>query len=244
MQLVIDIGNTRIKAALFEKDEIKHSFVFQSLEEVIESDIFQQFTITYCIVGSVVNGMEAFIEKLNQKVNVSIFTTDTPIPIQNNYKSANTLGSDRLAASIGGNTLFPNENVLVIDAGTCIKYNFTNKQNQYIGGAISPGLEMRFKALHTFTARLPLLSVDYGFNDLIGKNSTESILSGVQTAVVAEVDGLIDEYKNKFSDLKIVLTGGDYNFFEKRLKNSIFADPFLILKGLNAILKFNTVNKV
>lgn len=244
MQLVIDIGNTRIKAALFEKDEIKHSFVFQSLEEVIESDLFQQFTITYCIVGSVVNGIEAFIEKLNQKVNVSIFTTDTPIPIQNNYKSANTLGSDRLAASIGGNTLFPNENVLVIDAGTCIKYNFTNKQNQYIGGAISPGLEMRFKALHTFTARLPLLSVDDGFNDLIGKNSTESILSGVQTAVVAEVDGLIDEYKNKFSDLKIVLTGGDYNFFEKRLKNSIFADPFLILKGLNAILKFNTVNKV
>ncbi len=241
MQLVIDIGNTRIKTALFEKDELKHFFVFNSFQELNASDIFEKHQINNCILGSVVNGLESDIEELKKKVDVLLFTSETPVPIQNLYKSAHTLGSDRLAAAIGANVITPNQNMLVIDAGTCIKYNFVNNKNQYIGGAISPGLQMRFKALHTFTSRLPLLSIDNDFNELIGNDSNSSILSGVQAAVIAEVDGMIAQYKKEFNDLKVYITGGDVNFFEKRLKNSIFADQNLILKGLNAILNFNSV---
>lgn len=241
MQLVIDIGNTRIKTALFEKDELKHFFVFNSFQELNASDIFEKHQINNCILGSVVNGLESDIEELKKKVYVLLFTSETPVPIQNLYKSAHTLGSDRLSAAIGANVIAPNQNILVIDAGTCIKYNFVNNKNQYIGGAISPGLQMRFKALHTFTSRLPLLSIDNDFNELIGNDTNSSILSGVQTAVIAELDGMIAQYKKEFNDLKVFITGGDVNFFEKRLKNSIFADQNLILKGLNAILNFNSV---
>lgn len=241
MQLVIDIGNTRIKTALFEKDELKHFFVLNSFQEFNASDIFEKHQINNCILGSVVNGLESDIEELKKRVDVLVFTSETPVPIQNLYKSAHTLGSDRLAAAIGANVIAPNQNILVIDAGTCIKYNFVNNKNQYIGGAISPGLQMRFKALHTFTSRLPLLSIDNDFNELIGNDSNSSILSGVQIAVIAEVDGMIAQYKKEFNDLKVYITGGDVNFFEKRLKNSIFADQNLILKGLNAILNFNSV---
>ena len=241
MQLVIDIGNTRIKTALFEKDELKHFFVFNSFQELNASDIFEKHQINNCILGSVVNGLESDIEELKKKVDVLLFTSATPVPIQNLYKSAHTLGSDRLSAAIGANVIAPNQNILVIDAGTCIKYNFVNNKNQYIGGAISPGLQMRFKALHTFTSRLPLLSIDNDFNELIGNDTNSSIFSGVQTAVIAELDGMIAQYKKEFNDLKVYITGGDVNFFEKRLKNSIFADQNLILKGLNAILNFNSV---
>jgi type III pantothenate kinase len=127
----------------------------------------------------------------------------------------------------------------VIDAGTCIKYNFVNSNNEYIGGAIATGLEMRLKALHTFTSRLPLLKVDEDYNTLVGTNSIESILSGAQGGAVAEMEGCIALYRQQYPDIKVVITGGDVNFFEKRLKNSIFADEYLILKGLNIILEYN-----
>ena len=168
-----------------------------------------------------------------------MFTGKTPTPVKNLYKSANTLGSDRLASAVGGNFLFPNKNVLVIDAGTCIKYNFINNKNEYIGGAISPGLQMRFKALHTFTARLPLLDIDENYDAIIGTTTNESILSGVEMGAVAEMQSFVDQYKQQYSDVVCLLTGGDANFFEKRLKKPIFADQFLILKGLNIILENN-----
>jgi type III pantothenate kinase len=240
MQLVVDIGNTRIKVALFQKNELKHFFMFGSFAELLTASFFAEHTITHCIVASVVNVIDHEIEQLKLKVDsVLLFTNKTLVPIENKYESAATLGSDRLAAAIGGNLLFANQNILVIDCGTCIKYNFVNKNNQYLGGAISPGLQMRFKALHTFTARLPLVEADYNFNELVGKTTQGSILAGVQIAVTAEVDGMINTYKQEFSDIKVILTGGDVNFFEKRLKNSIFADQFLIVKGLNAILEYN-----
>ncbi|MBL0328277.1 MAG: type III pantothenate kinase [Bacteroidetes bacterium] len=127
----------------------------------------------------------------------------------------------------------------MVDCGTCIKYNFVTQKNEYIGGGIAPGLQMRFKAVHTFTSRLPLLDVDDTFNTLIGTNSNDSIISGVQMGVIAEVDGIITQYKQQYPDIKVLLTGGDVNFFAKRLKNSIFADQNLILKGLNEILDYN-----
>ena len=239
MQLVIDIGNTRVKAAVFQAAELQNSFIFDSTDELIADNIFEKYPIKHCILGSVVNEIEPFLLWLKTKTTSLIFSSETPVPIKNLYKSAHTLGSDRLAGAVGGNFLYPDKNVLVIDAGTCIKYNFVNANNEYLGGAISPGLQMRFKAMHTFTSRLPLLEVDENFVTLVGTNSSESIRSGSQIGAVAEVEGCIALYKEQYPDVNVIITGGDVNFFEKRLKNSIFADQNLILKGLNAILDYN-----
>jgi len=239
MQLVIDIGNTRIKAALFEGKELKAFYVYDSTTQLLASGILEKYPVKNCILASVVNEIEPFLEKLSWKVKVLLFNSDTAIPIKNLYKSAQTLGSDRLAAAVGGSLMFPNKNVLVIDAGTCIKYNFVSNTNEYLGGGISPGLQMRFKAMHTFTSRLPLLRVDEKMDALIGTNSQESIISGVQFGAVAELNGIIELYKQQYPDINVVLTVAEVDFFEKRLKNSIFADQNLILKGLNEILDYN-----
>ncbi len=243
MNLIIDIGNTRVKAAVFEKNTLKEFFVYTDTAQLLQSQLFSIYTITQCIVGSVVNGIEPFIDELKKKMSVLLFTSETPTPVKNLYKTAHSLGSDRLAGAVGGNSLFPDKNILVIDAGTCIKYNLVTAQNEYIGGAISEGLQMRFKAIHTFTSRLPLLEIDENFNKFIGTTSNESILSGIQFGAIAEVEGFIEQYKRIYPDISIIITGGDVNFFEKRLKKPIFADSFLILKGLNAILEYNLNKK-
>lgn len=246
MNLVIDIGNTRIKAGLFEQKELKRSFVFNhsvsdesTVIELIEKEILAKHNVNRCLVASVMDPIEEFVAKLNNKIPLLLFTAQTPTPLSNIYKSASTLGSDRLAAAIGAHTLFPAKNILVIDAGTCIKYNFVSQNNEYVGGAISPGLKMRFKALHTFTSRLPLLEPDENFETFIGTTTNESILSGIQMGAVAEINGFIEHYRVVYPDISVVLTGGDANFFEKRLKKPIFTDSFIILKGLNAILEHN-----
>jgi type III pantothenate kinase len=153
------------------------------------------------------------------------------------------LGSDRLAASIGAYSLHPNSNVLVIDAGTCIKYNFTNFKNEYLGGSISPGIEMRFKSLEHFTSKLPLINFDASYRELIGENTKNSILSGVINGSIAEIDGIMFDYKSKFPNIICILTGGDSEFLAKRLKNSIFTHQNLVLKGLNDILNYNLEKK-
>lgn len=239
MNLIIDIGNTRVKAAVFKKDKLTEFFVFTDTRHLLDSTIFSTYAIKECMVGTVVNGLEPFINELKKKTNVLLFTSETPTPIKNLYKTAHSLGSDRLAGAVGGNALFPDKNILVIDAGTCIKYNLVTAQNEYLGGAISEGLQMRFKAIHTFTSRLPLLEIDENFNKLIGTTSNESILAGIQLGTIAEVEGFIEQYRQIYPDITIIITGGDVNFFEKRLKKPIFADSFLILKGLNAILEYN-----
>src|SRR3954468_17657438 len=146
MNLIIDIGNTRVKAAVFENQELKEFLVFKNQEELLKSSLFSSYVISQCILGSVVNETEAFVEVLKTKTNVLLFTSETHTPVKNLYKTAHSLGSDRLAAAVGGNSSFPNKNILIIDAGTCIKYNLVTAQNEYIGGAISPGLTMRFKS--------------------------------------------------------------------------------------------------
>ncbi|MCX6294691.1 MAG: type III pantothenate kinase [Bacteroidetes bacterium] len=239
MQLVIDIGNTQVKAAIFDGKEMKDSFVFTSVDNLLLSGIIKNNPVNTCILASVVDNIEPFIAHLKEKLNVLIFNSATLIPIKNLYKTVQSLGSDRLAAAVGGNALYPDKNVLVIDCGTCIKYDFVNSKNEYLGGAISPGLNMRFNAMHTFTARLPLLTLDQSYDALIGTSTNESMLSGAQNGAIAEIEGFIEQYKQQFPDVFVVLTGGDVNFFEKRLKNSIFADPNLIQKGLKEILDYN-----
>lgn len=239
MQLVIDIGNTRLKAALFEQNHLMHHFVFNDTDELLEANLIHKYQVKNCILSSVIDGINPLIENLKNQVPILLYTIQTPSPLINNYESPLTLGSDRLSAAVGGNFIYRDKNTLVIDAGTCIKYNFINSKNEFIGGAISPGLQMRFKAINTFTARLPLLEIDEKFNTLIATNSNDNILSGVELGAVAEINSFIDQYKFLYPDINIVLTGGDVNFFEKRLKKPIFADPYLILKGLNSILDYN-----
>ena len=238
MNLVIDIGNTRIKSALFAGNTLYAFKIFDSFEQLLaDTDFIHK--ANHAIIGSVVEGLDSFNERLHQKMPTIIFKSSTKIPLANLYQSVATLGSDRLSAAIASYYLHPNSNVLTIDAGTCIKYNFTNNLNEYLGGAISPGIRMRFKSLQHFTSKLPLVEPDWSYSDVIGRNTQNSILSGVLNGSVAEVDGIIDSYKLLYPDILVLLTGGDSEFLAKRLKNSIFAHQNLVLNGLNDILNYN-----
>ena len=167
------------------------------------------------------------------KLNASIklpFTTPVGKP--------ETIGADRLALAAYASFFYKGQNTLVIALGSCITYNFINKYNSFNGGSISPGMEMRFKALNHYTAKLPLVKADWNF-PLIGYDTNTNILSGVLQGMASEIDGIIDEYKEKFEKFNVLLTGGDTANFVRHLKNKIFADPYLILKGLYAISKYN-----
>lgn len=238
MNLVIDIGNTRIKCALFDANNIIELRFYSYFDELLSDKPFVS-RARKAIIGSVVEGAELWQQKLSKLIPTQLFTSSTPTPLVNLYASAATLGSDRLAAAVAGYYLHPNCNVLTIDAGTCIKYNFVNQHNEYLGGGISPGLQMRFKALEHFTSKLPLVSLDENFESLIGNNTQSSILSGVINGCVTEIDGTIDLYKKQFPEILVLLTGGNSDFLAKRLKNSIFAHQNLVLKGLNHILNYN-----
>lgn len=241
MNLIIDIGNTRIKAALYNGNTLFELKLFNTIKELLLDTKFIK-QANKCIIGSVVDQLEDFYNQLNAILPTIVFTTQTKIPLTNLYKSTATLGSDRLLASVAAYNIYPKCNVLVIDAGTCIKYNFTNYKNEYLGGGISPGIQMRFKALHQFTDKLPLIPFTNDAVNLIGDNTQNSILSGVLNGCVAEIDEIINQYKTQVPDTLFILTGGDSDFLAKRLKNSIFAHQNLVLKGLNDILNYNLEN--
>lgn len=245
MNLVIDIGNTLVKTGIFNGDEMVS---FSSFEKLSVDELMglaaKNPAIKKVILSSVVEQGESIATFLKQSFFLIELSDATDVPIENLYESKQTLGKDRLAAAVGANSLFRNQHVLAVDAGTCIKYDFVNNKNQYLGGGISPGIEMRFKALNKFTDKLPLLKYQY-FDKLIGNNTEESILSGVMNGAAQEVKGIISQYEQQYSGLKVVFTGGYLKFFEKIFnisgngKSSIFADSFLVLKGLNVILNHN-----
>lgn len=240
MNLAIDIGNTRVKIAMFEGTELKLVEFFLFREKGLINEFINKCKVQRAIISAVVDDVSSIVDNMKSHgVDVIEFNSTTKIPIGNLYKTASTLGNDRIPSVIAAHSLQPAQNLLVIDAGTCIKYNFLSESGDFLGGAISPGLKMRFKALHTFTSRLPLIETDQTFEKLIGTDTRESILAGVQSAAVAEVNEMIAQYGQQFSDLNVFLTGGDSAFFEKRLKNTIFADPNLVLIGLNIILNYN-----
>jgi type III pantothenate kinase len=236
MNLVIDIGNTRIKAGLFKSLELIRKESFLNLSELKN---FIISTHADHILVSSVNHDPAEILSWSASTGKKIsLTSSLPLPVRINYKTPHTLGVDRLAAVCGAQELFPAKNCLVIDAGTCINYELLDAQGVYHGGAISPGISMRFEAMHTFTARLPLVKAkdDIG---LIG-NTTESCLqSGVMNGVLEEVKGFIKKYQDLYADLTVIMCGGDHPFFENRLKPAIFVAPELVLIGLNRILRYH-----
>ncbi|MCF8366239.1 MAG: type III pantothenate kinase [Bacteroidales bacterium] len=237
-RLIIDFGNTLSKTAIFHGNrelEVKtnHELSVKYLEEMVE-----KYSPSHAIVSNVVTIPPGILEFLQSNLHFIALNHNTPVPIHNKYKTPETLGLDRLALAVASADMFPNHNVLAIDAGTCITFDFTDGHKNYLGGGISLGINMRFKALHTFTERLPLVK-NQNFGELTGSTTQESILSGVLNGVIAEFDGIIRLYQDAYADLKVVVTGGDMNFFAKKLKSNIFASPNLVLKGLNVILNFN-----
>ena len=240
MNLTIDIGNTRNKFAVFDKNEIVDIITNNELSISIVQNILTKYSNIENAILSTVKNIDSSIKSyLSSSLNYFIELDEkSKIPVDNFYKTKSTLGKDRLAAVIGANNIYPDKSVLVIDMGTAITFDFLNKDNQYLGGTISPGLEMRFKALNHFTGKLPLLNKNESYN-IIADNTTDAIISGVQNGIIFEVDGYINSLKNKYDDLKIILTGGDAIFFDKKLKNTIFVNLNLNNIGLNRILEHN-----
>ncbi len=245
MNLIIDIGNSFTKVALFKGKDISHlssykTNVLKNLIKDIKSLKKENSKINKAIIS--VTGLEHFELERFLSANFELFTKlnhKTKIPINNLYKSPETLGKDRLSAVVAANNIFPNNNVLVFDSGTALTIDFINKERKYFGGSISPGIMMRFKALNYFTDKLPEIKIDSNFYDIFGKTTEDAIKSGVQNGILNEVEGYINKFSEEYSNLKIIFTGGDTFFFEKRLKKRIFADPNLVLRGLNIILEYN-----
>ncbi len=239
MNLAIDIGNTRVKAAVFSDDNIIEIAIF-SISKIFSEvqKINKKYSLSQIVISNVLAISEKKFEKLQQIAPILTVSSSIKLPFVNYYKTPKTLGTDRIALVVAAIKNFPNQNVLVIDAGTCITFDFVDKNTTYFGGAISPGIDMRFKALHKFTSKLPLLEKKI-VDNFIGQNTQESMNSGVVNGVIQEIDGVIEQYKKKYHDFTIVLTGGDTNFLSKQLKSSIFANQNFLLEGLNELLIFN-----
>ena len=240
MHLVIDIGNTSAKIAVFSQGEMKD--MIRCSNQSLELDTFCQiYPIRKGIWASVISLSEEVQQQLQQlPFPMMEFTYQTPIPIRNLYHTPQTLGVDRLAAVIAVYTAKPHHSALVIDAGTCITYDFIDEHGQYQGGNISPGMEMRFKALHEFTSKLPKVEAS-GETPSYGYSTETAIRSGVIRGIEHEISGYIQQLKKNYPSLLVFLTGGNEFSFDTNLKSGIFADGFLGLKGLNRILDYNDV---
>jgi type III pantothenate kinase len=237
MNLAIDIGNSRAKTGLFVNGKLVKDGVYDSFTQGTLKLIFKENPgIVNSILCSVTNYPVAIKSFLSSHSHFVELSPETSVPVKIAYKTPKTLGMDRLAAVCGANALYQRKNVLVVNAGTCVTFDFVDNKNTYRGGSISPGLDMRYKALHTFTSRLPLIEPDMKFKKLIGANTEESIKSGVQMGIASEVEGIIRKYQSEYKDLTIILTGGSMPWLLKSLKIKIKAEPFLVLTGLNVIL--------
>jgi type III pantothenate kinase len=241
MNLIIDIGNSFVKLAVFQDGEILTKKII-NIDVIIKYiDILRKEhkTIEKAIISSVGKLKEKDLDYIRKNFNLVELNHKTSVPFVNLYETPNTLGLDRIALVCASIKQFPNSNVLIIDAGTCITYDFVTEKNEYLGGAISPGISMRYKSLNNLTANLPLLEKEAPKN-IIGNSTNSSIHSGVINGISKEIDGIIETYQQKYSDLTVILTGGDANFLSKQLKSSIFANSNFLLEGLNYILQFNS----
>lgn len=239
LNLIIDIGNTKAKIAFFDGGEI--------VDIVAESNQSLGCLKAFCSKYPVEQGIVATVIDLSEKVLADLaalpfpllwLNHQTPLPVVNLYETPETLGYDRMAAVVGANEQFPHRDILVIDAGTCITYEFIDAKGQYHGGNISPGMQMRFKALHQFTGRLPLVDTN-GRKLPMGRDTETAIRAGVMKGMEYEISGYIESMKHKYPELLVFLTGGDDFSFDSSVKSIIFADRFLVLKGLNRILNYN-----
>ena len=241
MNLIIDVGNSFVKFAIFSGDDIVYRvrFALSDFEGQYKTICKKFPELKKAIISSVGYLEPNHIKIVKANLEPLVLNSETKLAFKNSYKTAKTLGVDRIALVSASVKHFSNKNVLIIDAGTCITYDFITNENNYLGGAISPGIRLRYKSLNNLTAKLPLLDTEAP-NGIIGNTTEMSIHSGVVNGIVYEIDGVIHAYKEKYPDLTVILTGGDANFLSNQLKNSIFANSDFLLEGLNYILEFNS----
>ncbi|WP_348800449.1 type III pantothenate kinase [Flavobacterium adhaerens] len=243
MILAIDIGNTRVKSAVFQDDTLLELFVFYKLElkKNIQNILINYPKVTQFVVSSVSDIEKKDFSLFELQVKIHFVSYKDSFPFVNKYKTPETLGVDRMILAAGALLLYPNQNRLVIDVGTCLTYDFIDKSNNYLGGAISPGLQLRYNAMHNFTAKLPQLIAENP-HSIIGGSTIEAMHSGVVNGLVYEIDGFIEEYKQLYSNFIIILTGGDTDFLARRLKNTIFANSNFLLESLNQFFQYKIEN--
>lgn len=241
MNLCIDIGNTRVKLAFFdEKEALQKLIVWPKLRKKKLRKQLQAVPVQQVMLSSVRRKNKALRRYLQKELKLPLLrlTSKTPLPIDNQYETPKTLGRDRIAGVVGAHALYPQSPVLVIDAGTCITYDLIDAQGLYKGGSISPGLRLRYRVLHQFTGRLPL--VEWGpLEACEGRNTAGAIQTGVQCGLVYEIEGFIAQYRAAHPQLRVVLTGGDADYFQTRLKEKTELEAHLVLIGLNKILNYN-----
>jgi type III pantothenate kinase len=239
MNLCIDLGNSSIKIGIFDKEVPVLFSVYDVFGHLELHGLKVQYPIDACILSSVRTEDPEFTELLESLFpNLIILSHTTPVPVTIGYDTPQTLGKDRLAAVVAAEFLFSNRNVLVVDAGTAITFDFLDADKYYHGGNIAPGVGMRFRALHEFTHKLPLVEPENDVAEL-GVDTKSAIGAGVLWGMVYEIDGYIDRLKIKYPELLVLLTGGSTFYFVGKLKNPIFAEPNLVLIGLNRILQYN-----
>lgn len=237
MHIVIDGGNTRIKVAQFQQEKLQNIEVFGD-QKALNIFLKECLSAEAIIISNVGNWQFAPLETF--KGVCILLDSTTAVPFLSLYASPKTLGNDRRALAAAALSEYPQQNCLVLDAGTCLTCDFVDKDGRYYGGAISPGLNMRFTALNTYTQNLPKINwSDKNLPSLIGDSTANSILSGVVRGYLAEIEGIIEQYKGEFPDLRIVLCGGDTSLLLPWLKNDIFAPSNFLIKGLEYILRYN-----
>jgi len=236
--LCFDFGNTRRKCAVFTSKNFVKEIVLENDDVAAIEKIIKEWHPEKSILSSVINHNPAIEDILKRSTKFHKLDHLSKVPITTPVGKPESIGADRLALVAAAVDLFPRKNNLVIGLGSAITYNYINKYNEFMGGGISPGMEMRFRSLHEFTALLPLVKADWNF-PLAGYDTRTNILSGVIIGMAKEIDGTIDAYKEKYDNFNVLLSGGDASYFTRYIKNRIFADPYLIYKGLYAISEFN-----
>jgi len=243
MVLVIDVGNTRIKSAVFENNTLISTTVFpnESLSISIENILNHFGKIQVLVVASVGKHEKEAFESFSNRVKIHFISRENAFPFQNNYATPNTLGIDRMVLAAGAVLQFPNQNRLIIDAGTCITYDFVDENDIYHGGAISPGARLRYEAMHNYTAKLPLLTIEDPEN-VIGNSTPQSMHSGVINGIAFEISGYIEALNGQNENFIIILTGGNAIFLAKRLKNTNFTISIFHLESLNNLYLYQIKN--
>jgi type III pantothenate kinase len=236
--ICLDFGNTRLKAAIFKEDRLNDVIVLDANAHEHLKQLIEAYNPERSILSSVIDHDPAIEQLLSASTRYHKLSNVSKIPFTIPVGKPETVGADRLAICAASVYLFPGHNNLAIGLGSCITFNFINQQHEFLGGSISPGMEMRFRAMHQFTARLPLVKADWNV-PLIGYDTKTNLQSGVVLGMAAEIDGMIELYEKRYGNFNVLLTGGDIRIFEPHLKNKIFADPELIFKGLYAISQIN-----
>ncbi len=238
MNLIIDLGNTYHKLALFRNDELVDVRKFDTLKPSDLTSLSSEYSMDKAIISSVIKEDEEIKDWLKNRIPFVEMSPNVTLPFKLAYVNKETLGSDRIAACVGGRLHASTGNLLVVQAGSCVTFDFVDDQNMYKGGSISPGIGMRLMSMKHFTSKLP--DIEFEEIDAFVGNSTKlSMLAGVTCGIASEIDGMIDRYKTKYGNLTIFLTGGAVKYFDKWLKNSNFAKPNLVMEGLNSILNIN-----